>query len=48
MLLLTLVLIALITILISTRLRVPVGVKPGHLGWMSDQWLAEYRASHAS
>lgn len=27
-------------------LRVPGGVDAGTLGWMSEQWLAEYRASH--
>ena len=29
----------------GSRLRVPGGVNPAHLGWMSAQWLAEYRAS---
>ena len=33
---------------ISSGLRVPGSVTPTKLGWMSDQWLAEYRASHAS
>jgi TRAP-type mannitol/chloroaromatic compound transport system permease small subunit len=32
-------------LLIGSRLRVPGGVNPAHLGWMSAQWLAEYRAS---
>jgi len=32
-------------LVISSRLRVPGGVNPAHLGWMSAQWLAEYRAS---
>jgi hypothetical protein len=30
---------------IGSRLRVPGGVNPAHLGWMSAQWLADYRAS---
>ena len=38
-------LIALTALVIGSRLRVPGGVNPGHLGWMSAQWLAEYRAS---
>ena len=29
-------------LLIGSRLRVPGGVNPAHLGWMSAQWLAEY------
>jgi hypothetical protein len=29
------------------RMRVPGGVNAAHLGWMSDQWLAEHRASHS-
>ena len=32
-------------LVIGSRLRVPGGVNPAHLGWMSAQWLAEYRAS---
>ena len=32
-------------LVIASRLRVPGGVDPAHLGWMSAQWLAEYRAS---
>jgi len=32
-------------LVISSRLRVPGGVNPAHLGWMSAQWLAQYRAS---
>ena len=30
------------------RMRVPGGVNAGHLGWMSEQWLAEHRASHSA
>jgi hypothetical protein len=38
-------LIAATAIVIGSRLRVPGGVNPANLGWMSAQWLAEYRAS---
>jgi hypothetical protein len=31
---------------IIARMRVPGGVNANALGWMSAQWLAEYRASH--
>lgn len=48
MLLLTTALVTLIAILLSSRLRVPRRVNPANLGWMSEQWLAEYRASHLS
>jgi hypothetical protein len=37
--------IAAAALVIGSRLRVPGGVDPTHLGWMSAQWLAEYRAS---
>lgn len=33
---------------IVSAVRARRGVMPSQLGWMSDQWLAEYRASHAS
>ena len=39
--------IASIAIVIRPRMRVPGGVNGAHLGWMSEQWLAEHRASHA-
>ena len=29
------------------RMRVPGGVNSANLGWMSEQWLAEHRASHS-
>ena len=48
MLLIVIVLIALTAIVISSRIRVPGGVNPTQLGWMSQQWLADYRASHLS
>ena len=38
-------LIALTALVTGSRLRVPGGVNSAHLGWMSAQWLAEYRAS---
>jgi hypothetical protein len=45
----------LICLLIATMLaafivkfRVPGGVNDANLGWMSQQWLAEHRASHPS
>ena len=30
------------------RVRVPGGLNAARLGWMSEQWLAEQRASHPS
>ena len=39
--------IVLIAVVIITSMRVPRGVNASTLGWMSDQWLAEYRASHS-
>jgi hypothetical protein len=38
--------IALIAVIIP-RLRGPGGVNAANLGWMSEQWLAEHRASHS-
>jgi hypothetical protein len=38
--------IVLIAVVIITRMRVPGGVNASTLGWMSEQWLAEHRASH--
>jgi hypothetical protein len=38
-------LIAVTAFLLASRLRVPGGVDTADLGWMSAQWLAEYRAS---
>lgn len=40
--------IVLITVVIIPRMRVSGGVNASSLGWMSEQWLAEYRASHAA
>ena len=39
--------IASITIVIIPRMRAPGGVNGSALGWMSEQWLAEHRASHS-
>jgi len=41
------IVIVLITVVIISRMRVPGGVKSANLGWMSEQWLAEHRASHS-
>ncbi|MGE5813454.1 MAG: hypothetical protein ACM36C_03110, partial [Acidobacteriota bacterium] len=45
MLLLVTVFVGLAVTVIAVRGRVPGGVKPARLGWMSEQWLAEQRAS---
>jgi hypothetical protein len=39
--------IVLIAVGIIPRMRVPGGVNSANLGWMSEQWLAEHRASHS-
>jgi hypothetical protein len=39
--------IVLIAVSIIPRMRVPGGVNSADLGWMSEQWLAEHRASHS-
>ena len=41
------IVIALIAVVIIPRMRVPDGVNSANLGWMSEQWLAEHRASHS-
>jgi hypothetical protein len=41
------VVVALIAVVILPRMRVPRRVNSANLGWMSEQWLAEHRASHA-
>lgn len=48
MLLIIGVLITLTAVVIIPRVRVPGGVNAAKIGWMSEQWLAEYRASHLS
>jgi hypothetical protein len=42
------ILTAMMVAAIIIRLRVPGGVNDANLGWMSQQWLAEQRASHSS
>jgi hypothetical protein len=39
--------IVLIAVVIIHRRRVPDGVNSANLGLMSEQWLAEHRASHS-
>jgi hypothetical protein len=39
--------IALIAVVIVPTMRVPGGVNSANLGWMSEQWLAEHRASQS-
>jgi hypothetical protein len=39
---------ALAAVVILPRMRVKGGVNAAHLGWMSEQWLAEHRAAHSS
>lgn len=41
------IVIASIAVVIIPRMRVSGGVNSGTLGWMSEQWLAEHRASHS-
>ena len=41
------VVIALIAVVIIPRMQVPGGVNSANLGWMSEQWRAEHRASHS-
>jgi hypothetical protein len=37
--------IASVAVVFLPRIRVPGGVNGAHFGWMSEQWLAEHRAS---
>ena len=32
--------------IIALEIRLRAGARPASLGWMTDQWLAEYRATH--
>jgi hypothetical protein len=48
MVLVIVALIAVAAVVIGSRLRVPGGIDQAKLGWMSERWLAEYRASHGS
>lgn len=38
---------ALIVVVVVPRMRRPGGAHSANLGWMSEQWLAEHRASHS-
>ena len=40
--------ITLTTVVALSRVRVPGGVNAAKLGWMSEQWMAEQRASRPS
>jgi hypothetical protein len=42
------ILLLLTAVLVIARVRLPGGVNEAKLGCMSQQWLAEYRASHPS
>jgi hypothetical protein len=33
-------------VLIASKMQLRSGMRAGDLGWMSEQWLAEYRAAH--
>jgi hypothetical protein len=46
MLLIIGVLVTAIAAALIYRARVPGGVNASQLGWVSERWLAEYRASH--
>ena len=46
MLLIIGMLIAVLAVALIVRARVPGGVNSSQLGWVSQRWLAEYRASH--
>jgi hypothetical protein len=41
------ILLVLIAVVIIPGMRVPGGVNSTNLGWMSERWLAEHRASHS-
>jgi hypothetical protein len=40
------VVIAMVGGVIIRKMRMPGGVNDAPLGWMSEQWLAEHRATH--
>jgi hypothetical protein len=48
MLFIVIAVIVLVAVATIGRMRLPDGVNAAPLGWMSRQWLAEYRASHSS
>ena len=39
--------VVLIAVGIIPQMGVPGGMNSANLGWMSEQWLAEHRASHS-
>jgi hypothetical protein len=41
------IVIALIAVVIIPRIQAPRGMNSPSLGWMSEQWLTEHRASHS-
>jgi hypothetical protein len=41
------IVIAVIAVVIIPRMRVSDSATSASLGWMSEQWLAEHRASHS-
>jgi hypothetical protein len=47
MLLIVGVVIVLIAVVTIPRMRVPGGMNSANLGWMSEQWLIEHRASRS-
>jgi hypothetical protein len=47
MLLIVGVVVVLLAVVVIPKMRVPGGVNASTLGWMSDKWLAEHRASHS-
>ena len=48
MLIIGVLITTLTAVVVIAKRRVPGGVSAAKLGWMSPQWLAEYRASHPS
>jgi hypothetical protein len=40
------IVVVLTAVVITPRMRVPGGVNSVNLGWMSEHWVAEHRASH--
>jgi len=48
MLFIVAVVTALVGIVILPWMRVVSGVNSASLGWMSEQWLAEYRSTHSA
>ena len=41
------IVIASIGVVVIPRMRLPGRMNSTNLGWMSEQWLAEHRASHS-